>query len=63
MPKSTTQNQNLNKLRADESKLNQILADIARRNAAKRKQEAAARTKAARERLAAEKAKKTSGKT
>ena len=51
------QNQNLNKLRADESKLNQILADIARRNAAKRKQEAAARTKAARERLAAEKAK------
>ena len=52
------QNQNLNKLRADESKLNQILADIARRNAAKRKQEAAARTKAARERLAAEKAKK-----
>ncbi|EGF09936.1 peptidase M23B [Neisseria bacilliformis ATCC BAA-1200] len=51
------QNDKLAKLKSDEARLNQVLADIARRNAAKRRQEAAARAKAARERLAA--AKKT----
>ena len=51
------QHDKLAKLKSDEARLNQVLADIARRNAAKRRQEAAARAKAARERLAA--AKKT----
>ena len=41
------------KLRADEQRLNALLADIAKRNAEKRKQEAAARQKAAQARIAA----------
>ena len=49
------QSQNLARLKTDEARLNHLIAEIARRNAAKRKQEAAARAKAARERLAAEK--------
>ena len=46
------QTQHLARLRAAEARLNQILSEITRRNAAKRKQEAAARNQAAQQRLA-----------
>ena len=48
-----SQTKRIAKLRADEQRLNTLLADIARRNAAKRKQEAAERKKAAQARIAA----------
>ncbi|KLT72539.1 peptidase M23 [Neisseria arctica] len=48
-----SQTQRIAKLRADEQKLNNLLADIARRNAEKRRQEAAARKKSAEARIAA----------
>ena len=47
------QSNRLNTLKTDEQRLNSILADISRRQAAKRKQEAAARQKAAQMRIAA----------
>ena len=46
------QTQHLARLRAAEARLNQILSEITRRNAAKRKQEAVARNQAAQQRLA-----------
>ncbi|MGF6147259.1 AmiB activator [Kingella potus] len=49
------QNSRLAKLKSDEARLNQVIAGIARRNAAKHRREAAARAKAAAERLAAAK--------
>lgn len=48
-------NRKLKQLRADESRLNQILADITKRNADKRRQQALAREKAAKARLEAAK--------
>lgn len=45
------QTQQLARLRADEARLNQIIGEITRRNAAKRKQEAIARNQAAQNRL------------
>ncbi|WP_274584237.1 peptidoglycan DD-metalloendopeptidase family protein [Neisseria leonii] len=50
-------------LRADEARLNRVLADIARRHAQQRRQEAQARAKAAQERLAAEKARQARNRT
>ncbi len=47
------QTKRIAKLKADEQRLNKLLADIARRNAEKRKQEAAARQKTAQARIAA----------
>lgn len=47
------QNNRLAKLKADENRLNQVLAEIARKAAERRKQQAAERAKKAKERLAA----------
>lgn len=49
------QSERIKRLKADENRLNQVIAGIARRQAAQRKQEAAARNQAAKARLEAEK--------
>lgn len=56
------QSDRIKRLKADENRLNKVVADIARRQAERRKREAVSRNKAAKARLEAEK-KRTAGKT